>query len=855
MARKRYVVIGEGAAGLTAVEELRRLDAHAVIGLFSDEPYPAYFRAALTNYLLGELREDQLFVQAPDFFQAARIRRALTRVVAIDPKRGLVWDAGSAQPTPFDALLVASGAYARPPTFEGGALPGVVTLRTLYDARVVMEWLRLGSLKSAVILGAGPLGLEWAHALLEHRIQVTIIERGTRLLASALDEVASDLLAARLRQAGVQVIFADEVVRAYAGPSGSVAGVVLRSGQQLACGLVAAALGVVPNTGFLSSSGLKLTHSGALAVDATLRSSEPNVWGAGDVVSVNGQSLALWEPAKLQGRLAARNMVGGRMQYEPGTHYFATRLFDLDFARLGSIDAAPTRDVLVDLPRGTGKIAYRKLVFEQGKLIGALMMGERSERVRALGRTLKRLIDQRIDVSSIRDALLTPEFDLSGWLDRQKRVAQPTPGQKTQSEIPLEAKLRGTQGLALSQLTQHVAGLTPGAHSGGNATGAMAMPTPSGGAPFSVFASPSNASSGAPVGQGPAREAPRATRMLSIGLPAELAQAQPKDVPSRKAYLEYRGSRRPIERRVVRLGADAHCELLLDAAGVEGMHAELCEYAGSFYVQDLGTRAGTWLNARPVTSAERLRTGDRLRIGAAELVFQVESEPKEERSDGATPPVPRGDLVAAPRLLVQSGAKIGHLVRLAQRPCLIGRSPACDLSLNEPFVAPEHARVFAQGSEFFLEPVENASALDPRFGTWLQDSPLYPGQRQLLTENSRIRIGSVELAFTRAALPDAAGALMPGGRVVVDSGPDLGKTQSVGPGLRIGSGPEANFVLQGLPALVLEIAPHEREFFARDLSRGHALRAGRSLGDAWVALSHGEQLLLGGSVLLRFEEV
>jgi NADPH-dependent 2,4-dienoyl-CoA reductase/sulfur reductase-like enzyme len=233
MARKRFVIIGDGAAGLAASERLRYADPSASIGLFTDDPSPGYYRAALTNYLLGELREDQLWAVSPDFYQSLGIRRVFGRVVGVDTQRGVLWDTTSPTPTPFDGLLVASGARPRPPSFDGAHLPGVMTLRTIQDARQVVDHVRLRRLGRAVVLGGGALGLEWAHALAEHGVRVTIMERSARFLPNALDEVASDLLAARLRQAGIDVVLGDAVVAARPGPDGSVGAVFTQQGRTI----------------------------------------------------------------------------------------------------------------------------------------------------------------------------------------------------------------------------------------------------------------------------------------------------------------------------------------------------------------------------------------------------------------------------------------------------------------------------------------------------------------------------------------------------------------------------------------------------------------------------------------------
>jgi len=554
MARKRYLIIGDGAAGLTAAASLRAFDSEAVIGVFSDEPVPGYYRAALTNYLLGELREDQLFAVAPDFYQRHGIHRIYTRVVGVDAKASAVWCSTSPEPTSYDQLLIASGARARAPTFDGACLPGVLTLRTIADARQVYDAVKLRGLKTAVVLGGGALGLEWAHALLEHGVKVTLIERAPRFMPGALDEIASDLLAARLRKAGIDVLLNDEVRAVHPGPRG-VSGVTLASGRSVPCELVAAALGVVPNSEFLANTGLALAPNGAVTVDSRLRSSVPNVWAAGDVANVAGEWLALWEPARLQARAAAQNMRGANVEHRPGAHYFATRLFDLDFARIGKIERHEGSQEISDLPRGTGQIAYRKLVFSGGVLRGALMIGERALRVRAIGRNMKRLIDAAVDVSEIKHRLLDSGFDVEAWLERKRLVERPLAPQKT-TQIAA-AKLKRTQMVSLSSvmvngtlaLPSQLGGGTVALHSGALSVRApLSFTTPIASlSPAALGAAQSGMTTAIPSG-------PRHTKVLSIGLHAEAAPEARSSLAPLDARLEAPGRVWPITLPVTNLG-------------------------------------------------------------------------------------------------------------------------------------------------------------------------------------------------------------------------------------------------------------------------------------------------------------
>jgi len=478
-------------------------------------------------------------------------------------------------------------------------LPGVVTLRTLHDARLLMDWLALGTLRRAVVLGGGPLGLEWAHALLERGLGVTLVERGARLMSGALDEVASDLLAARLRKSGIEVIFGAEALEAFPGAHGGVAGVVLSNGQRLEASLVAAALGIVPNSEYLHESGIGLGERGAVLVDRTLVSSAPNVWAAGDVASVEGESLGLWEPARRQGRIAAQNMTGSKLRYEPGAHYFATRLFDLDFAKVGDVRRAPGREEVVDFPRGTGTIAYRRLVVENGRLVGALMLGERALRVRKAGRALKRLIDARAEIGAIQQQILNANFDLDAWLSAHKLVERPIQSAPPPGALA-SSKLRGTQILHLP-------------------TGGGTAAVPSAALPARGTSLVGPAGPAAPGTR--AIAPPRATRVLSIGLHAE-APGQDLLAPAMTASLEGRGQAFRIGRAVTSLGQASDVDLRLPGQGVGALHAQIAEHAGAFYLRDLGSNAGTFVNGAPLTSTHRLSDGDQIQVGSEVLVFR-----------------------------------------------------------------------------------------------------------------------------------------------------------------------------------------------------------------------------------------
>src|SRR5688572_7822052 len=342
---------------MTAAYFIRRADPAAQIEIYSDDPNAAYYRAALTNYLIGELREAQLFAIPPDFFRVHNVQRKHGRVMAVDSRNSRLTLVDGSEIS-YDKLLIAAGARPNPPGFAGSELAGVMTMRTLQDARTVMDLASSKRLRQAVVVGGGLLGIEWVQGLLHHHAKVIYLLRGGRFFEQGLDQTASDLVISRLRARGVDVRTNEEIGEVLGGKEGRLRAVRLKnSGEEIECQLVGAAIGIHPNVEFLDGSGIDVAvdqKSGTaqgIKVDEYLRTSVPNVYAAGDIIH---RTLGLWEGARLQGRAAGRNMAGGAEIYHAGNHYHATRLYDLDFAGVGEVVEKPGDQVLVDFPKGSG---------------------------------------------------------------------------------------------------------------------------------------------------------------------------------------------------------------------------------------------------------------------------------------------------------------------------------------------------------------------------------------------------------------------------------------------------------------------------------------------------------------------
>jgi NADPH-dependent 2,4-dienoyl-CoA reductase/sulfur reductase-like enzyme/pSer/pThr/pTyr-binding forkhead associated (FHA) protein len=737
-----YVVIGDGAAGTTAAQYIRRRDPDGRITIFADDANAAYYRAALTNYLIGELREDQLFAVPPDFYERNRVHRVLARVAAIDVQnRRLVLSSGG-PPVAYDRLCIASGSSPNPPPFAGAELQGVMTMRTMQDARTFMEDLRSGRVKRAVVVGGGPLALEWAQALRARGADVTYVLRGREFMAGVLDKTGSDLVASRLRAFGCDLRMDEEVAEVIGDRHGHVHEVRLKNSEQkIRTQLVCAAIGIRMNTTFLQESGITVNRG--VPVDDRMSTNVEDVYAAGDVAEVfdpltgGHRGLGLWEPARLQGRVAGTNMAGGEARYRTGVLYNATRLYDLDFAGVGRTSEGDGDRVVVDLPRGKGTIAYRKLVLNDGKLVGAIMLGHRSEQVRRNGLRMKKLIEDETDVSAVADRLLDPSFDVPSWMSSQRGERQATRGLPMGGAVPTYSRLLRTPA-AISPLTH-----------------AFARPSAAAGAaPALLPEPPANIAAGGP--------------------PVAVLDAPPLPGgdagPS--ASLDVEGGQTVVLGALARIGRRPEMDLVLADGLVSGTHAEVRLIGGGFVIADAGSRNGTFVNEQQITEPTRLTDGDSVRVGNTKIRFAEAVQPpvpaptpapsapamSEEDAITAIPPAPVGPAVSGlfvrPDALGEpvssAAAEVlgsleggGNRFELVGEQISVGRDPEADVSLQDPAVSYTHAQITRHGGALYLRD------LGSRNGTWVNGSLVTTPHT--LRDGDVVHFGEIDLTFHGAA--------------------------------------------------------------------------------------------------------
>src|SRR5258708_1320987 len=247
-----YLIIGNGITGITAAEVIRASESTSAITIVADDPFPAYYRPALKDYLAGRMHEEKLWARSNTFYQEEEVRFVPGRVVGIHTAQQFV-QLQNGQRIGYNKLLLANGARPRHLSCPGINLAGVTTLRSIADYKQILH--RLESANRIVISGSGTLALETAESLNHMGYQVTHLLRHRTLWSEVLDTTASDLVLQEEQRAGIDVHTEEEIAEII-GKNGQVTEVITTSGAHIRCDMVLIAIGIEPLIDFIRGSGV-----------------------------------------------------------------------------------------------------------------------------------------------------------------------------------------------------------------------------------------------------------------------------------------------------------------------------------------------------------------------------------------------------------------------------------------------------------------------------------------------------------------------------------------------------------------------------------------------------------------------
>lgn len=411
----KYVIIGNGPAAISALEAIRELDRDGSIAILSKEPHLAYGRVFLPQLIDGECELPDILTRPATYYDELDCEVRLGEIAAeIDRSRKRVRvDGGDS--LSYDKLLVATGASATVPKIPGVELEGVSVLRTVDDARNIQKWIE--NAKHAVVMGAGPVGLHSTQVLVRNGVGVSVVISSGHVLSTIAPRSATRVFEEKLSNAGVALHFGRSVVEIRG--ERRVRGVTLDDGRSIACDLVVIGKGVSPETRLVD--GLGLTVGEGIRVDASLRTDDPDIYAAGDVVEGHDtvrrrpRLNAMWPNAVLQGRIAGLNMAGRKTLNPGNTNLNTGRFFGIPFAAIGLSQPEHATQSCIRLRDGReyGHLVLSKRRNGTQHILGAVLIGKTD----GMG-VLQTLIGTQANVAPYIDALVESGLShgtISAW--------------------------------------------------------------------------------------------------------------------------------------------------------------------------------------------------------------------------------------------------------------------------------------------------------------------------------------------------------------------------------------------------------------------------------------------------------
>lgn len=388
----RIRIIGGSDAGTSAALRAREVNREAEISVFLADDFPNYSICGLPFFLSGETPDWHGLAHRTEFERIEIRRGCPVRHIDLQQKTLSVAGAtGAAGSVSYDQLVIATGAVPVRPEFEGSDLPGVCELHTMEDSFKVKKHLQQLGAKSAIIVGAGYIGVEMADALSHLRMEVTLVGR-SRVVFPSVDPEFGVLIEDGLRRHGVEVVNGTEVARIESNASGLL--VTAKNGWRKTTDLVLLVVGVRPASDLAREAGIPVGERGAIQVNARMETAIPGVYAAGDCVETwhrvlqRFSYLPLGTTSHKQGRVAGENAAGGRREFAGSVGTQVVKIFEMAVARTG-IRKAEANDVGVNASTAESRFWDHKAYYPgaeelhlrvtgdpmSGRLLGAQIVG------------------------------------------------------------------------------------------------------------------------------------------------------------------------------------------------------------------------------------------------------------------------------------------------------------------------------------------------------------------------------------------------------------------------------------------------------------------------------------------------
>ncbi|WP_324825205.1 FAD-dependent oxidoreductase [Sinanaerobacter sp. ZZT-01] len=375
---EKFIVIGNGAAGMSACEEIRKRNNVCSIEMISSEKVNTYNRPMLTKGILTEIDDLNFFVKEAEWYQANNIKVTLGATVKElhTNEKTVALDNGETRS--YDKLILATGAECFVPPIKGVEKKGVFTIRNIADVHQIQAYKE--NTESAIVIGGGVLGLETAWELQQAGMKVAVIELSTGLMSRQLDERGSELLQDEVERVGISV-FTNVGIAEIIGEE-YTEGIRLTDGIEIKGGLVILSTGIKPNVELAKNAGLESGRS--IIVNEKMQTSSPDIYACGDCAEFKGINYAIWNQSLEMGKTAGTNAAGDEAVYETVIPSNAFNGMNTSLFAIGDNGKDPEKRYKSVELLDDGKGVYEKLYFWNDRFCGGILIGDVGRSARLL---------------------------------------------------------------------------------------------------------------------------------------------------------------------------------------------------------------------------------------------------------------------------------------------------------------------------------------------------------------------------------------------------------------------------------------------------------------------------------------
>lgn len=342
----RIVIIGASAAGVDAASAARKKDRTAEITLITQEKNAGYSRCGLPFVIGGQIPAfKNLIVYPPAYFQMLKLNlktETAVKIINIKEKTVTFIKSGASETIPYDKLVIATGAYAFMPPIKGNDKSALFSLRTIEDGEKIEQAVKYGA-KTAIIMGAGLIGLETGVALTEQGVQVTVVEMLSQILPNMLDADMAKHVQNYLTEKGLRIL-TGKTVEEITGDEKATG--IIAGGEQMTADILINAFGVRPNIALAEKTGIPIGESKGIKTNMRMETEIPDIYSVGDCaettnfVTQTPICAQLGTVAVKQGKVAGINAAGGNTEYTGVIGSAVTKLFDLQIGVTGLTETA-----------------------------------------------------------------------------------------------------------------------------------------------------------------------------------------------------------------------------------------------------------------------------------------------------------------------------------------------------------------------------------------------------------------------------------------------------------------------------------------------------------------------------------